>query len=134
MICKKGSRKRCDPKVHAQNLIFTFYEGFIEMLFAAYLNSQNKLNDTISDVVSNIFGYMIAVLIFTVLPFTYLYLVYLPKNLIKSQRKVDQFGKLYEDLRYWNKISLFYSIIYLARRLVIITIFLNPFLLINPAL
>jgi hypothetical protein len=108
--------------------MFTFYEGSTEMLIASYLNTVTVVNYTVGDLLSNMVGYAVGVVILTIIPAVYLYLVCISTRKIKSKKTISMFGKLYDELRYWNKPSLFYCFVYLLRRVIYIYIFFNKFL------
>ena len=98
------------------------------MLIAAYLNTISEVNFTLSDIFANLVGYAIGFVIFTVIPAVYLYLVCISKRRLKSKRVLNKFGNLIKELRYWDKWSLFYRVVYLLRRVIVVFIFFNPFL------
>ena len=94
------------------------------MLIAIYLNWKHKVNFSFGDVMSNMFGYFLAVIMFIVLPMIYLYMVYIPRD--RLYRRFKYFDTLLEDLRFWDKSSIFYRLVFLIRRVLYITLLMNP--------
>ena len=59
--CFNRLKKAFKKDKQAQNLLFVFFEGYLEMLLASYLNSLFVINNTKSDTLANLFGYFITI-------------------------------------------------------------------------
>ena len=66
-------KERMDVWHHYQNLLFTLFEGYIDIMLALYLNFNLKITVTAGDVFSYSLGYVFILVSFIILPGIILY-------------------------------------------------------------
>ena len=116
-----------NKKNQKQNLIVIFYQGYFEILLAVYLNDQLKINDTRIDVASNLLGYFLGLCSVTLIPAIFIYVMNIPVESLRTVVTKKSFDKMYEELKYWYKPALANNLVYLARRLAMVTVFFAKF-------
>ena len=104
-------------------------EGYLDLIFSSKLNSLNVVNDTVEDVFSNMVGYAVGVIALTVFPMLMLYLVYMPLAKIRSPRTQNKYAIMLNDLKVWQPMALLANIVFIGRRILLVFLFLNSFLI-----
>ena len=111
---------------HYMNLMFTFYEGYIEIVISSYLNASNKIYYTLGDKISYIFGYVLIFVSLLILPMYFLYIANLSPKKLMMESTSNKFGIFYENISMKRKGSLYYNLFFILRRLFFVVLLFAP--------
>ena len=110
-------------------LFIVFQEGFIEILVSCYLNFQNTITITVSDKVSNIFAIILIIVSLTVIPAAVIFAMSKDETTLNSKKSHFRYGAAYENLKTKSVFALFYNLLFLLRRLILVFFIFNKFLM-----
>ena len=123
----KKLKKNLEINELINSLFIIFMEGFIEILVSSYLNFQNTISGTASDRVSNFFTILYFLISLTIVPGLIIYVMTLSEEVLRKEKTFKKLGGAYEGLKIKSKYALFYNLLFLIRRMVLVFILFESF-------
>ena len=113
----KLSRK-IKKSLFGKNGIVIFIEGYIEFLIAARLTYNAPDTSVDKTTLSNVVAYTVLTITAFILPACYVYIMTKPLKKLETRVVKRRWFDLYSYLNLKSKLSLFYNIIFVCRRMV----------------
>ena len=107
----------------------TFSEGYLDMLLSSYLSSILMESTTTDDKMAIIATFVLAAICLLIMPTIIIYVANKPLEVLTTKSFKRKFGKVFEDLKVRQQPAMFYSMIYLLRRVLFICIIFSRFLI-----
>ena len=108
-------------------LFIVIQEGFIEILVSCYLNLQNPIMITFSDKLSNVLNIIIFIISLTVIPSSIIFTMTREETTLKLKESNEKYGGTYENLKINSKFNLFYNLLFIIRRMILVFLLFNQF-------
>ena len=120
-------KKKLNVFIILNQLFIFFQEGFIEILVSCIINYHNIINITWSDKISSVFTVIYLVLSLTLVPGLIIYVLTFSEEKLKKKSTYKKFGGAYESLKIKSKFYLFYNLLYIIRRIMLVFVLFSPF-------
>ena len=106
------------------NLFILYFEATVEVLVAIYLNVDQENYETNSDKFAHGLGYYLMFPYGVVIPTVIVYVISKTPEELKKKKTINKWELIYKDLNINSKLKLFWSLLYILRRLVLFYILL----------